>query len=169
MLCTEVFPLCDGVSLCDGWACLPFFKLPLLILTSLQNDHLIPLTPNRSTTPFETEDIACILVYPPLFTPRFPFSHSGEIKSGNFLLEWLSDDDNRELVDEIEHVNPAMLDQLVAQSTYLAALFCEYLEKKYLCIPFALSSAAEVNGTSFFADLPFVFKFRALSFSEIRK
>ena len=55
------------------------------------------------------------------------FSHSGEIKSGNFILEWLSDDDNRELVDEIEHVNPAMLDQLVAQSTYLAALFCEYL------------------------------------------
>lgn len=58
--------------------------------------------------------------------PTLPFSHSGEIKSGKFLLEWLSDDENRELVDEIEHVNPAMLDQLVAQSTYLAALFCEY-------------------------------------------
>lgn len=41
-------------------------------------------------------------------------------------MDWLSDDENRELVDEIEHVNPAMLDQLVAQSTYLAALFCEY-------------------------------------------
>lgn len=57
---------------------------------------------------------------------HFPFSHSGEIKNGKFLLDWLSDDENRELVDEIEHVNPAMLDQLVAQSTYLAALFCEY-------------------------------------------
>lgn len=60
---------------------------------------------------------------------HFPFSHSGEIKSGKFLLDWLSDDENRELVDEIEHVNPAMLDQLVAQSTYLAALFCEYFLK----------------------------------------
>lgn len=44
-------------------------------------------------------------------------------------MDWLSDDENRELVDEIEHVNPAMLDQLVAQSTYLAALFCEYFVK----------------------------------------
>ncbi|XP_066956725.1 uncharacterized protein [Macrobrachium rosenbergii] len=64
--------------------------------------------------------------FPPVDDQSLPlFSHPGEIKSGNFILEWLSDDDNRELVDEIEHVNPAMLDQLVAQSTYLAALFYE--------------------------------------------
>ncbi|XP_045120692.1 uncharacterized protein LOC123510033 isoform X11 [Portunus trituberculatus] len=54
-----------------------------------------------------------------------PLIFDGEIKDGKFLLDWLSDDENRELVDEIEHVNPAMLDQLVAQSTYLAALFYE--------------------------------------------
>lgn len=65
----------------------------------------------------------------PLLTTTSHFSHSGEIKDGKFLLDWLSDDENRELVDEIEHVNPAMLDQLVAQSTYLAALFCEYFPK----------------------------------------
>lgn len=61
-----------------------------------------------------------------LLTTTSLFSHSGEIKNGKLMLEWLSDEDNRELVDEIEHVNPAMLDQLVEQSTYLAALFCEY-------------------------------------------
>ena len=52
---------------------------------------------------------------------------SGEIKNGNYLLEWMTDEDNRELVDEIENVNTAMFDQLMAQSTYLAALFCEYI------------------------------------------
>ena len=39
----------------------------------------------------------------------------------------MTDEDNRELVDEIENVNTAMFDQLMAQSPYLAALFCEYM------------------------------------------
>ena len=51
---------------------------------------------------------------------------SGELSStGSALLSWLADDDNRELVDEIENVNHAMLDQLLDQSNYLASLFCE--------------------------------------------
>ena len=44
------------------------------------------------------------------------------------LYDWLSNEDQREINDRIEHVNSAMLDQLVDQSTYLAALFCEYID-----------------------------------------
>ena len=54
-----------------------------------------------------------------------PFPYAGELKTGSYLFTWLTDEENRELSDEIEHVNHAMLDQLLAQSNYLAALFCE--------------------------------------------
>ena len=50
---------------------------------------------------------------------------SGEFKTGASVLTWLTDEENRELSDEIEHVNPAMLDQLLDKSIYLATLFCE--------------------------------------------
>ena len=55
---------------------------------------------------------------------------SGELNSGSLLLSWLADEENRELIDEIENVNHAMLDQLLDKSIYLAALFCEYFELK---------------------------------------
>ncbi|XP_076048874.1 hulk isoform X3 [Oratosquilla oratoria] len=54
-----------------------------------------------------------------------PLIFEGEIKSGNYIYEWLSDEENRELVDEIENINTAMLDQLLSESTYLAVLFCD--------------------------------------------
>jgi len=43
------------------------------------------------------------------------------------VLEWLTDEDNRELADAIERVNSHMLDQLIVGSDYLAVLFCKYL------------------------------------------
>lgn len=91
MLCTEVFPLCDGVSLCDGWACLPFFKLPLLILTSLQNDHLIPLTPNRSTTPFKNRGHSMYFSLPTTVHTTFPifsFRWNKEWEFSLGMVEW---------------------------------------------------------------------------------
>ena len=42
------------------------------------------------------------------------------------VLEWLTDEDNRELADAIERVNSHMLDQLISSSDYLAVLFCKY-------------------------------------------
>lgn len=40
-------------------------------------------------------------------------------------MEWLIDDDNRELADEIEEVNERMLERLLDESLYLAVLFCK--------------------------------------------
>jgi len=41
------------------------------------------------------------------------------------VLEWLIDDDNRELADEIEEVNERMLDRLMAETTLLVVFFCK--------------------------------------------
>ena len=40
------------------------------------------------------------------------------------MLEWLVDDDNRELEDEIEAVNFRMLDKLLSTSSLIAVFFC---------------------------------------------
>lgn len=53
--------------------------------------------------------------------PYYP----GDIKNEEGVLEWLIDDDNRELADEIEAVNKRMLDKLVEDSPFLAVLFCK--------------------------------------------
>ena len=42
----------------------------------------------------------------------------------NAVLEWLTDDENRELADEIEAVNQKMLERLVDNSPFLAVIFC---------------------------------------------
>ena len=42
------------------------------------------------------------------------------------MLEWLTDDDNRELEDEIEAVNFRMLDKLLETSPLIAVFFCMY-------------------------------------------
>lgn len=39
------------------------------------------------------------------------------------VLEWLIDDDNRELADEIEEVNERMLDRLMNESSLLCVFF----------------------------------------------
>ena len=40
------------------------------------------------------------------------------------MLEWLTDDDNRELEDEIEAVNFRMPDKLLSTSPLIAVFFC---------------------------------------------
>ena len=40
------------------------------------------------------------------------------------MLEWLIDDENRELEDEIEAVNFRMLDKLLSTSSLIAVFFC---------------------------------------------
>ena len=51
---------------------------------------------------------------------------SGDLKSEDSVLEWLTDDDNRELEDEIEAVNFRMLDKLLETSPLIAVFFCMY-------------------------------------------
>ena len=50
----------------------------------------------------------------------------GDLKSEDSVLEWLTDDDNRELEDEIEAVNYRMLDKLLETSSLIAVFFCMY-------------------------------------------
>ncbi|KAK8786612.1 hypothetical protein V5799_023615 [Amblyomma americanum] len=62
------------------------------------------------------------LVY---FRNANPLIYDGDIKNEEAVLDWLIDDDNRELADEIEAVNRRMLDKLVDDSPFLAVLFYE--------------------------------------------
>jgi hypothetical protein len=50
---------------------------------------------------------------------------SGDLRNEEQVLEWLIDDDNRELQDEIEHVNYRMLDKLIQESPFLVVYFYE--------------------------------------------
>lgn len=50
---------------------------------------------------------------------------SGDLQNEESVLEWLIDDDNRELADEIESVNGRMLERLLDESPFLAVFFCE--------------------------------------------
>ena len=52
-------------------------------------------------------------------------AHVGDLKNEDSVLEWLVDDENRELADEIEAVNSRMLERLLDESPFLAAFFCE--------------------------------------------
>jgi len=49
---------------------------------------------------------------------------TGDLQNEESVLEWLIDDDNRELADEIESVNDRMLERLLDESPFLAVFFC---------------------------------------------
>lgn len=51
----------------------------------------------------------------------------GDLQNEASVLEWLIDDDNRELADEIETVNERMLERLLDESVLLAVFFCKIL------------------------------------------
>ena len=61
------------------------------------------------------------LVY---FRNSQPLTFDGDLKSEESVLEWLIDDENRELEDEIEAVNFRMLDKLLSTSSLIAVFFC---------------------------------------------
>lgn len=56
-----------------------------------------------------------------------PLLFEGDLQNEQSVLEWLIDDDNRELADEIEEVNERMLERLMAESTLLVVFFCKFL------------------------------------------
>ncbi|XP_050440891.1 uncharacterized protein LOC126845910 isoform X3 [Adelges cooleyi] len=54
-----------------------------------------------------------------------PLLYEGDLQNEESVLEWLIDDDNRELADEIEEVNSRMLERLLDESLLLAVFFYE--------------------------------------------
>lgn len=52
-----------------------------------------------------------------------PLLFEGDLQNEDSLLEWLTDDDNRELADEIESVNERMLARLLSESPFLAVFY----------------------------------------------
>ncbi|XP_066992317.1 uncharacterized protein hlk isoform X2 [Anabrus simplex] len=52
-----------------------------------------------------------------------PLLFEGDMQNEDSVLEWLIDDDNRELADEIEEVNDRMLERLLHESPFLAVFF----------------------------------------------
>jgi len=64
------------------------------------------------------------------------------------MFDWLIDDENRELIDEIENVNYLMLDKLISTSESLAVLFCKYFEHSIPCmLRFVGNRHSEQSGT----------------------
>lgn len=53
-----------------------------------------------------------------------PLLFEGDMQNEQSVLEWLIDDDNRELADEIEEVNERMLERLLEESSLLVVFFC---------------------------------------------
>lgn len=47
----------------------------------------------------------------------------GDLRNEEQVFEWLIEDENRELADEIEDVNGRMLDKLINDKPFLAVLF----------------------------------------------
>jgi hypothetical protein len=54
-----------------------------------------------------------------------PLIFEGDLQNEQSVLEWLIDDDNRELADEIEEVNERMLERLMQESALICVFFCE--------------------------------------------
>lgn len=54
-----------------------------------------------------------------------PLLFEGDMQNEQSVLEWLIDDDNRELADEIEEVNERMLERLLDESSLLVVFFCK--------------------------------------------
>ncbi|XP_077269443.1 hulk isoform X3 [Temnothorax americanus] len=52
-----------------------------------------------------------------------PLLFEGDLQNEESVLEWLIDDENRELADEIESVNDRMLERLLDESPFLAVFF----------------------------------------------
>ncbi|CAH0558548.1 unnamed protein product [Brassicogethes aeneus] len=52
-----------------------------------------------------------------------PLLFEGDLQNEQSVLEWLTDDDNRELADEIESVNDRMLERLLNESPFLAVFY----------------------------------------------
>lgn len=55
-----------------------------------------------------------------------PLLFEGDLQNEDSILEWLIDDDNRELADEIESVNDRMLERLLYESHLLVVFFCKF-------------------------------------------
>lgn len=55
-----------------------------------------------------------------------PLIFEGDLQNEQSVLEWLIDDDNRELADEIEEVNERMLERLMEESSLLCVFFCKF-------------------------------------------
>ena len=65
-----------------------------------------------------------------------PLTYDGDLKNEDSVLEWLIDDDNRELEDEIEAVNFRMLDKLLETSPFMAVFFCMHFYLFLSCSKF---------------------------------
>lgn len=61
-----------------------------------------------------------------------PLLFEGDMQNEQSVLEWLIDDDNRELADEIEEVNERMLERLLDESSLLVVFFCKYSSQSLL-------------------------------------
>lgn len=60
-----------------------------------------------------------------IFRNGNPLLFEGDLQNEESIFEWLIDDDNRELADEIESVNDRMLDRLLYESHLLVVFFCK--------------------------------------------
>lgn len=68
-----------------------------------------------------------IKIHYTLYRNGNPLLFEGDLQNEESILEWLIDDENRELADEIESVNERMLERLLYESHLLAVFFYTYI------------------------------------------
>ena len=56
---------------------------------------------------------------------------AGDARNAPGVLEWLLDDENRELVGEIEEINARMLERLLDESPFVAVFFCKWPQNRW--------------------------------------
>ncbi|KAL5288605.1 hypothetical protein ACFFRR_009067 [Megaselia abdita] len=82
-----------------------------------------------------------------------PLLFEGDLQNEQSVLEWLIDDDNRELADEIEEVNERMLERLLAESSLMVVFFydedCQECEE-------ILEELEEIDGEADLFGIDFV-------------
>ncbi|XP_017305329.1 uncharacterized protein LOC103525042 [Diaphorina citri] len=82
-----------------------------------------------------------------------PLIFEGDLQNEESVLEWLIDDENRELADEIEEVNARMLERLLDESLLLAVFFYETDHKDSVKV---LERLEKIDGETDNMDITFV-------------
>ena len=111
---------------------IPIMTHPSLVASIVSSIHVASHYPfghhRYSHLTIEVWLIACLCAH-----RLHLFLLTGDLRNEDAVLEWLIDDDNRELQDEIEDVNGRMLDKLVENSPLLVVYFYDEFEQCMEC------------------------------------
>ena len=80
---------------------------------------------NGTPAPSPAPSLSPLCVLARICMCGLPGRPAGDARNAAGVLEWLLDDENRELVGEIEEINARMLERLLDESPFVAVFFCK--------------------------------------------